>query len=147
MGNASFLCLLKSSSAVLPFLSARVPAGMGFPSPAADHIERKVSLDELLDIDAPQTYLVRAHGESMTGVGIFHDDVMVVNRALDAGPGDVVIAAINGDTLVKTFCREGDQIILRSENPKYAPRYVLEGDELMVWGVVITNLRSLRQYG
>ncbi len=147
MGNASFLCLLKSSSALLPFLSARVPAGMAFPSPAADHIERKISLDELLDIDAPQTYLVRAYGESMTGVGIFHDDVMVVNRALDAASGEVVIAAINGDTLVKTFCREGDQIILRSENPKYAPRYVLEGDEFMVWGVVIANLRKLRKYG
>lgn len=147
MGNASFLCALASSSAVLPFLSARVPAGMGFPSPAADHIERKVSLDELLDIDAPQTYLVRAHGESMTGVGIFHDDVMVVNRALEVAPGEIVVAAINGDTLVKKFCREGDQIILRSENPKYPPRYVLEGDELMIWGVVIANLRKLRKYG
>lgn len=29
-----------------------------------------------------------------------------------------------------------------SENPKYPPRYLLEGDELAIWGVIISNVRS-----
>ncbi len=33
-------------------------------------------------------------------------------------------------------------MILLSENPKYPPRYVLEGDELVIWGVITCNVRS-----
>lgn len=51
---------LSSSGVQLPFYSYRVPAG--FPSPAADHLEQKVSLDELLDLRAPHMYLVRMDG-------------------------------------------------------------------------------------
>lgn len=145
MGNATILGPLGSSDFELPFFSFRVPAG--FPSPAQDHLEQKISLDELLDIHSPQTYVVRADGESMTGVGIFDGDLMIVNRALDPAPGEIVIAAINGEPVVKTFGRDGDQLVLRSENPKYPPRYILEGDELMIWGVVIRSIRTHRFYG
>jgi DNA polymerase V len=109
---------------------------------AQDHIEQSISLDALLDIDAPHTYLVRAHGESMIGAGIFDGDILIVSRAVEAKPGDIVIAAINGDTFVKRFTRQSDQqVVLLSENIKYAPRYIMEGDELMVWGVVKSSIR------
>ncbi|MBL4835722.1 MAG: translesion error-prone DNA polymerase V autoproteolytic subunit [Pseudomonas sp.] len=126
----------------LPFFSARVPAG--FPSPAQDHIEQSLSLDELLDIDAPQTYLVRADGHSMIEAGIHDGDVLVVSKALTAVHGDVVIAAINGETFVKRLEKRGEQVVLCSANPKYAPRYVLEDDELMIWGVVTSSVRRHR---
>ena len=45
---------LPSSGVQLPFYSYRVSAG--FPSPAADHLEQKVLLDELLDLRAPHMY-------------------------------------------------------------------------------------------
>ncbi len=38
----------------LPFFSFRVPAGSS--SPAQDHLERTISLDEILNIRAPHTY-------------------------------------------------------------------------------------------
>ena len=47
----------------------------------------------------------------------------------------MVIAAINGDTFVKRLIQNGPQIVLQSENPTFAPRYILEGDELLIWGV------------
>ncbi|WP_324730635.1 LexA family protein [Pseudomonas paeninsulae] len=134
-----------SSHIELPFFSSRVPAG--FPSPAQDHLEQKLSLDELLEIDAPHTYLVRADGESMTGAGIFDGDVLVVSRALRANSGDIVIAAINGDTFVKRLTMDGKLIVLRSENPTFAPRFIMEGDELIIWGVVTASLRRHRCHG
>jgi len=139
MANAFILGPIGSSAIELPFFSCFVPAG--FPSPAADHMEQALSLDALLEIDAPHTYLVRAQGHSMQGAGIFDGDVLVVSRARDARKGDIVIAAINGDTFVKRFTRQGDQVVLCSENPKYAPRYILEGDELLIWGVVTGSIR------
>ena len=59
----------------LPLCSFKVPAG--FPSPAADHIEKEISLDELLGIRAPHVYLVRIDGDSMQGVGIYSGDLAV----------------------------------------------------------------------
>jgi DNA polymerase V len=52
-----------------------------------------------------------------------------------------VIAAINGDTFVKRLIHDGQQIVLQSENLKFAPRYIMEGDELLIWGVVMGSVR------
>jgi len=56
MGTATILGPVAGSNIELPFYSAHIPAG--FPSPAQDHLEQKLSLDDMLDIDAPQTYLL-----------------------------------------------------------------------------------------
>jgi len=119
---------------IYPLFSFRVPAG--FPSPAQDHLEQEISLDELLDLRAPHTYLVRVVGDSMIQAGIFEGDLLVVDRSQQARSGDVVIVALNAEPMVKRLVRENGQLVLRSENPAYSPRYVLEGDELQVWGVV-----------
>ena len=139
MATATILGPVGGSVIELPFFSFRVPAG--FPSPAQDHLEQKLSLDQLLGIDAPHTYLVRVEGESMIDIGIFDGDIMVVNRAMPWRHRDIVIAEINGETFVKRLIQNGQQIVLRSENPKFAPRYILEGDELRIWGVVTDSIR------
>lgn len=144
MSTAAFVGPLGSSSIELPFFSFRIPAG--FPSPAQDHLEQKLSLDELLDIDAPHTYLVRVIGDSMIGVGIFEDDILIVSKALPVQHGDIVVAELNGETFVKRLSRQGLQYVLNSENPKYPPRFVMEGDELVIWGVVTDSLRRHRRH-
>ena len=50
----------------LPLFSAQVPAG--FPSPADDHIEGKLDLNEYLVRRPAATFFVRASGESMRGI-------------------------------------------------------------------------------
>ncbi len=59
---------LEPSGVKLPLFSFHVPAG--FPSLAADHLEKRISLDELLDVRAPHIYLGRVEGDSMIGAGI-----------------------------------------------------------------------------
>ncbi|WP_194792381.1 LexA family protein [Pseudomonas sp. UFMG81] len=118
----------------------RVPAG--FPSPAADHLEQPLSLDELFKLRAPHMYLVRIDGDSMQGAGIFDGDLVIVDRALEPRHGHIVIAAINGEPLCKRLHQVGTQVALRSENPRFPPRYILEGDELAIWGVVTFSVRS-----
>ncbi len=124
----------------LPLCLFQVPAG--FPSPAADHIEAHISLDEVLNIRAPHVYLVKITGESMQGAGIFEGDLAVVDRSLEPVHGHIVVALLNNDPLCKRLCIRGKDVILLSENPKYPPRYVLEGDELAIWGVIIGSVRS-----
>lgn len=145
MSTALILGTLQCSSALLPVFDARVPAG--FPSPALDHMEHKLSLDALLDLQATHTYVVAVSGDSMTGAGIFDGDHLIVNRAIPAKPGHVVVACLNGDVLVKRLAQEQGQFILQSDNLAYSPRCILENDELTIWGVVTHSLRNHLTHG
>jgi DNA polymerase V len=111
---------LNPSTTELPLYSFQVSAG--FPSPAADHLEKRISLDELLDVRAPHIYLVRVEGDSMIGAGIYPGDLVLVDRSISPEPGHIVIAAVNCEPLCKRLAREGSQVVLRSENPRY-PAY------------------------
>lgn len=145
MSAVTILGPVGGSGIELPFFSSTVSAG--FPSPAQDHMEQTLSLDELLEINAPHTYLVRINGDSMIEAGINDGDLVVVNRALNEQHRDIVIAAINGEAVVKRLLKQAGQIILHAENPKFAPRYVMEGDELVIWGVVTWNIKRQRCHG
>ncbi len=72
---------------------------------------------------------------------------MLIDKALQPRPEDVVIACLNGDPLIKIFDIEQQQVVLRSANPAYPSRYVLEGEELHIWGVYIDLCRQGRNCG
>lgn len=90
MSNAQILYAVRPTDTHLPFFDVHIPAG--FPSPALDHMEHKLSLDELLDINAPHTYVLKVSGDSMIGAGIFDGDYLVVSRARESKPRDIVAA-------------------------------------------------------
>jgi DNA polymerase V len=69
-----------------PLLAKPVPAG--FPSPAADYYEERLSLDEHLIEHQEATFFIRVQGHSMTGFGIHDGDLLVVDRALDPQDSD-----------------------------------------------------------
>ncbi|MEB2855525.1 S24 family peptidase [Pseudomonas atacamensis] len=131
---------MSEGSKKLPRCLFRVPAGI--PSPAADHIEVPISLDEVLNIRAPHVYLVSLSGESMQGAGIYEGDLAIVDRSIEPAHGHIVIALLNNDPVCKRLCLRGRDVILMSENPKYPPRYILQGDELAIWGVITSSVRS-----
>lgn len=112
------------------------------PSPAADHIEKQISLDELMSIRAPSVYLVKIDGESMQGAGIFAGDLAVVDRAIEPVHGHVVVGILNNDPLCKRLVIRDKSIIQKSENSKFPDRHILEGDEFSVWGVITYTVRS-----
>ena len=76
----------------------------------------------------------------MKGVGIFDGDLVVVDRAIEAKPGLIVITAPNNEPLIKTLCKDGEQP--HSENATFAARYIFESDELLIWGVVLYSIHS-----
>jgi len=131
---------LASSTTPLPLFACRVPAG--FPSPAADHLEKHISLDELFDIRAPHIYLVKIEGDSMNGAGMFSGDLVIVDRGREARHGDIVIAALNGEPMCKRLHHKGRELILQSENVAYPARYILESDEMTIRGVVRYSVRD-----
>ncbi|MFG9881855.1 LexA family protein [Pseudomonas aeruginosa] len=113
----------------------------GFPSPAADYEELTLSIDDLVDLRAPNVYLVRVSGPSMIGAGIYDGDVLVVNRALEARSGNIVVAYVDGGMTVKRLQISAAGVWLQPENTDYKALAVTES--LHVWGVATHNLHSL----
>ncbi|WP_332761744.1 translesion error-prone DNA polymerase V autoproteolytic subunit [Pseudomonas koreensis] len=138
--SVTLLGSLANAGEKLPLYSFQIPAG--FPSPAADHIEKHISLDEVFDIRAPHVYLAKIEGESMRDAGIFCGDLVIVDRSRTAEHGDIVIAGLNSEPICKRLHMRDNTIILLSANSKYPPRYVMEGDELVIWGVVTYSVRD-----
>jgi DNA polymerase V len=125
----------------LPLFTGKVAAG--FPSPADDYVEKNLDLNELLVQKPAATFFVRAQGESMLGAGIHPNDILVVDRSLEAVPGKVVICAINGELTVKRLERINDQWQLKAENPAYADIVIHDELELVIWGVVTNVIHAL----
>lgn len=131
-----------NTSTKLPFFQEGVSAG--FPSPAADHLEKTLDLNDLCIRKPAATYLVRAQGNSMEGAGIYDGDVLVVDRSVDAMHNSVIIASVDGEFL----CKRLDSKIpghprLLAENPDYPPIVLKDGDELETFGVVTYVIHDL----
>lgn len=77
----------------------------------------------------------------MQGAGIF-DDMIVVDRSIEPRHGHIVIAAVNGEPVCKRLYRMNGKVSLLSENTGYPKRYILEGNDFMIWGVVTHSVRS-----
>lgn len=137
--RATILGQLGPSSTFLQYVDSRVPAG--FPSPAADYEEVTLSIDELVDLRTPHVYLVRVEGPSMVGAGIYDGDVLVVNRALEARSGQIVVAYVDGGMTVKRLQITPAGVWLQPENPDY--RAIPVTESLHVWGVATHNLHQL----
>ena len=124
----------------LPLYTSRIAAG--FPSPADDHLEAPLDLNEHLVKHPAATFVVRVDGDSMTGAGIYNGDLLVVDRSLDAKSGSIVVAVVNGELTVKRLWMRNRRIRLVPENPAYKPIEIGDFSELVVWGVVAHVIRS-----
>ena len=108
----------------------------GFPSPADDYTEGRISLDKQLIRNKEATFFLRVEGDSMQGLGILHGDLLVVDRSIDAAHTDIVIAVVDGELTVKQLTRTPQGCVLRAANPAYPDIVIGADQELTVWGVV-----------
>ncbi len=120
----------------LPHPLATIRAGLsGFPSPAEDYVGRTLDLNERLVKRPAATFFMTVTGDSMEGFGIQDGDTLVVDRSIDARPGHIVVALVDGEVIVKRYETIGKRPYLCSGNSHYAPIPVADLD-CQVWGVV-----------
>lgn len=115
----------------------------GFPSPADDYIETYLDLNTHLVKHPAATFFLKASGDSMIHAGIREGDLLVVDKSLEATPGKVVIAVVNGELTVKQLVRVNGGISLVSAKNNYKPIMVNADDELLIWGVVTHVIHAL----
>lgn len=114
----------------------------GFESPAQEYSQLSLSLDELLIEHPNATFIGRACGESMQGVGIFSDDILIVDRHVTPGNLDVIVANFNGEFVCKIL--DSARRLLLSANETIQPIPIHDYDTFTIEGVVIRSIRCHR---
>ena len=119
----------------IPFYLHKV--GAGFPSPATDYIEDDVDLNSYLITNAPATFIIRVQGKSMNDVGIYDNDLLIVDKSIDPKNFSTVIANVNEELVVKTLIREKGISYITSGSKNISEKINLrENPEIIIWGVV-----------
>tara|TARA_Y100000385_G_C12783543_1_gene504528 strand:+ start:108 stop:563 length:456 start_codon:yes stop_codon:yes gene_type:complete len=122
------------TSSSIPVFSDSVQAG--FPSPAEDHMDMDLNLNDYLVKNPSATFCVKAIGESMKDAGIKSGDIMIVDKSLDPKNRSIVLAVINGEFTVKRVNMSDNTLYLMPENSSFSPIRITEEMDFQVWGVV-----------
>jgi len=112
------------------------PVQAGFPSPADDHLDKSLDLNEHLVSNPASTFFVKAKGDSMKDAGITCGDILIVDRSVTPKDKQIVVAMLDGEFTVKRLRRKKGQVFLVAENNAFAPMEITDDQELIIWGVV-----------
>lgn len=120
-----------------------------FGSPGTDSTVRRIDLNDAFIRHADATFVMRASGEAMQGAGISDGDVLLVDRAITAVHGAVVIAVVDGELLCRRLdlpspTRNGrGAASLVATDEATPPTRISAETPLEVWGVVTTVIKTL----
>ena len=128
----------------LPLYSSKVSAG--FPSPAEDHVEKRLDPSEFLIDQKDATFFVTIQGYSMIDVGLLPGDKAVIDRSRQPVIGDIVLAVLDGEFTIKTLSRTDAVVRLLPANSTgaYSPIEITEEMNFEIWGVVTGSFRRFK---
>ena len=115
----------------------------GFPSPADDFKEIRISLDSELVKNKEATFYAKVSGDSMVGAGLDDGDLLVIDRSLNPENGKIAVCVLDGEFTVKRIKKEKSKLYLIPENKKYKPIELKEENELIIWGIVEYVIKKL----
>lgn len=115
----------------------------GFPSPADDFKEQRISLDKELVKNKEATFFARVSGESMTGAGLDDNDLLIIDRSLEPEHNRIAVCFLDGEFTVKRLKVDGDSVWLQPENPKYKAIKITEENDFLIWGIVTNVIKAV----
>ena len=136
---------LNATPIKLPLFLSKVAAG--FPSPAEEHVEKRLDPSEFLIDQKDATFFVTIQGLSMMDVGLLPGDKAVVDRSKLASIGDIVLAVIDGEFTIKTLARKKDgtpRLLPANSTGAFNPIEIKEGTDFEIWGVVTGSFRRFK---
>lgn len=129
----------KNSGAIL--INAGISAG--FPSPADDFKQERLSLDEVLVKNKLATFYARVSGQSMVGAGLDDNDLLVIDRSLEPSNNKIAVCFLDGEFTVKRLKVNNEGVWLQPENPNYPIIKVDEENNFIIWGIVTNVIKKV----
>ncbi len=115
----------------------------GFPSPADDFRETRISLDEELIGNKEATFFARVSGQSMIGAGLNDNDLLVIDRSIEPTNNKIAVCFLDGEFTVKRLRVEKNEVWLQPENPDYPIIKITEENNFVIWGVVTNVIKRV----
>lgn len=116
----------------------------GFPSPASDHLEKALSLEELVVFRPSATFYVRAQGNAMQRSGIHDKDILIVDRSITPRHGNIIVTSIDEEPSIRRFAKQGSRIFLVSDDTSLQPIAINKETAWTIWGVVTHVIHRFR---
>src|SRR5690554_785022 len=130
-----------SSQSGAVYLDTGISAG--FPSPAEDFKEERLSLDSMLVKNKLATFYARVSGQSMVDAGLDDNDLLVIDRSLEPAHNRIAVCFLDGEFTVKRLRVEKDGVWLQPANPKYEPIKITEENDFVIWGIVTNVIKKV----
>ena len=115
----------------------------GFPSPADDFKETRISLDEELITNKEATFFAKVNGQSMIGAGLDDNDLLVIDRSLEPENNKIAVCFLDGEFTVKRLKVKNDEVWLQPENPNYPIIKITEENDFVIWGIVTSVIKKV----
>jgi DNA polymerase V len=132
-----------TAKTLIPLYAEAIHAG--FESPAADYEEARIDLNAYVSHYPEATFFARVTGECMIGSGIFPDDLLVVDRSLSPGQGDIVVGIIDNEFILRSYYKDNGREYLMPDNNYFKPIERTETSQFEIWGVVPHSVLDQRR--
>lgn len=116
----------------------------GFPNAGQATTKRTLSLDTLVVKRPASTFYMRSGSNTLRELGIYTNDLLVIDRALEMRSGDVVVAMIDGRLCLRQFIGDKNRGRLMNGQGSQTPVDSDTAHDVQIWGVVTHSLRSHR---
>lgn len=115
----------------------------GFPSPAEDFKEQRLSLDSELIKNKEATFFARVSGQSMIGAGLDDNDLLVIDRSIEPTNNKIAVCFLDGEFTVKRLRVDKDEVWLQPENPNYPIIKITSENDFVIWGIVTNVIKKV----
>lgn len=115
----------------------------GFPSPADDFKQQRISLDKELIKNKEATFFARVSGQSMIGAGLDDNDLLVIDRSLEPEHNRIAVCFLDGEFTVKRLKVDKTGVWLQPENPDYPIIKITEENDFVIWGIVTNVIKKV----
>ncbi len=125
----------------IPFFDIGISAG--FPSPADDFKEQRLSLDNELIKNKEATFFARVSGQSMIDAGLDDNDLLVIDRSLEPAHNKIAVCFLDGEFTVKRLKTIDNVLWLYPANKKYNPIQITDENNFVIWGIVTSVIKKV----
>ena len=115
----------------------------GFPSPAEDFKQERLSLDNELIKNKEATFFARVSGQSMINAGLNDNDLLVIDRSLSPAHNKIAVCFLDGEFTVKRLRVKNDEVWLQPENKNYQAIQITEANDFVIWGIVTNVIKKV----
>ena len=115
----------------------------GFPSPAEDFKQERLSLDNELIKNKEATFFARVSGQSMIDAGLNDNDLLVIDRSLSPAHNKIAVCFLDGEFTVKRLRVKNDEVWLQPENKNYKAIRITEANDFVIWGIVTNVIKKV----